>query len=187
MSADDLKFYLAVATGEITSAAIRNDNFEAMAADGYIDFEIQNTDSLDASFYVELENCTNEVLSVPSQQVYLASQQKHESSFKIHTTMTEGLNYTCFVILKDANHSRIDEQEVGFSTSAQVNETVDQGDSGGQLKGEPAVQEPNNSGGSCGSCMLMVPFLCYFMNMCILKALITIAFIIVGILFLVLS
>jgi len=71
----------------------------------------------------------------------------HESSFDVHTTNSEALDYSCIVVLKNSNGTEVDSLQVDFSTTPQVNITVDQGNNGGDLKGEEAVQEERTGGG----------------------------------------
>mmetsp|Transcript_23112 Transcript_23112/g.20512 ORF Transcript_23112/g.20512 Transcript_23112/m.20512 type:complete len:118 (+) Transcript_23112:1270-1623(+) len=117
-----------------------------MSNDGFIDYRIQNIDNFAASFYVELINCTNNLNPVPAQHPSLEGLAIHESNFDISTTNTEALEYTCLVILKDSNGTEVDTLQVGFSTTPQVNLTVDQGNTGNDLNGDPASQEYKQGG-----------------------------------------
>lgn len=145
MSADSLVFFKLIANGTIVSADIRANGFEAMSKNGYIDFEIQNTDNFTSNFYVELDNWTNGVLSVPSQTLSIAGLNISNSSFEVHTTNTEAKNYTWYVVLKNSNGTQIDSKEVLFNTTVQQNITVDQGNSGSNLPSTPAVQETKST------------------------------------------
>lgn len=151
MSADNLVFYSTVAKGMILKANIRLDNFEAMSGDGYIDYMIMNEDNFNSTFYVELKDCSNDILSVPSHEIAIGALKLYSSSFKVQTTKTEEQNYTCNLVLKNSEGSQIDLKEVNFTTSVQVNKTVDQGNEGGNNNTTPAEQEWKDNGGGCGS------------------------------------
>ena len=153
MNADNLIFFHTVANGTIIKASIRTDKFDAMSGNGYIDFEIQNTDNFTSNFYVELDNWTNQILNVPSQTLSINGLAIYNSTFSVYTTNTQALNYTWTVVLKNSDGVQIDSKLVSFSTNVQQNITVDQGSNGSKLPGTPATQESSKSGCSSWSGM----------------------------------
>lgn len=156
MSADNLTFYSTVANGKILKAGIRVDGFEAMSSSGFIDFIVMNKDNFNSTFYSELINCTNSIMSVSSQKLFIEGLKLISSSFEIHTTQTEALNYTCTVVLKNSEGSQIDSKLVMFNTTGQQNFTVDQGSSSVNLPATPAKKESKSSGcSSCGGMFLI--------------------------------
>lgn len=159
MSADHLKFHTAVADGQILSAQIRTDGFEASSDNGYIDYSIASLSAFNASFLISLTECTNELLSVPDQEVSLGPNAEYDNYFKIYTTNTEALNYTCTITLKNVLGDVLDTAEVGFSTTVQVNQT-EQGGNETDVNDNKATQE---YGGGCSSCSTINLF-CQFAN-----------------------
>ena len=151
MNADNLVFFKMIANGTIVSANIRTNSFEAMSGNGFIDFVIQNTDNFTSSFYAELDNWTNGILSVPSQTLSITGLTYYNSTFSVQTTQTDSLNYTWYVILKNSNGTQIDSKVVSFNTTSQQNYTVDQGSNGSNLPGTPATQETSHTGWSSWS------------------------------------
>lgn len=148
-----------------------------MSGSGFIDFMIMNEDGFASTFYAELTNCTNEVLAAPSQQISIAGYKVFSGSFKVQTTQSEAQNYTCSVNLKNSEGTQIDTKLVGFSTTAQQNYTVDQGDNGAQLPGTEATQEYKESG--CDSCSGFFSLICLLSNFCLWQSIVTIVVILI--------
>jgi len=151
MNADNLTFYSNVANGKIYLAEIVQDGFEAMSGSGFIEYMVMNTDTFDATFYIDLADCSDDILPAPSQQASISSREVYTSTFQVQTTKTDAYNYTCTVILKNSEGCEVDSKEVGFNTIAQQNYTVDQGESGADSKGTEAEQEYKDASG-CSSC-----------------------------------
>ena len=186
MNADNLKFISTIAKGIILRATIRLDGFEAMSGSGFIDYKVMNEDNFDSNFYVELANCSNEVLPAPAQKISIAGLKIFSSFIKVQTTKTLALNYTCDVILKNSEGTQIDVKQVGFSTIAQQNYTVDQGNTAADVPTTPAEQEWTDKGG-CSSCSGLFSLFCMLSNFCILETIITIIVVIAVIIVIVIT
>ena len=173
ISADNIKFYRTVASGQILEAAIRVDEFEAMSSEGYIDYSIQSESRFNSSFYVSLQNCTQGILTPAAHQIFTEPYEVINGTFNISTTLTESMNYTCIFILQNSEGTEIDSKEVNFSTVEQVNITVDQGNNGTTPDSTP-VEEELEPGAGCQSCN-PVNIIWMMQHLCIASMLFTFA------------
>ncbi|KAK9799370.1 hypothetical protein WJX73_004741 [Symbiochloris irregularis] len=127
VAADSLTLVTNQSPGLVLSAVLCTFNnascgsFVALNQHGYVHVVFQNTGYIDASYTVELTNCSTGFLPVLAQQFTVAAQDTQNADFEIYaaTTTAQATN-VCSVQLLDSGGDVTDMLQFGFSVNATV-------------------------------------------------------------------
>lgn len=124
VSADSLQLVTNLAPGKILSWQVCTfDNvhcgsFEAIAGQGYLQVEVENTGSVPADFIVSAIHCSPGILPVLEQRVTIAAGATAQVTLQITAGTDQAGNNTCSAIVTDAQGLIADSTEIHFYTNS---------------------------------------------------------------------
>ncbi|EPY41684.1 hypothetical protein AGDE_02240 [Angomonas deanei] len=172
ISADDLQYIVAVATGIIVNASLNMDVLAASTKDGVMNVRIQNTGAIVSRFAVEVADCSEGVFPVPAQTASIQPSQVQDFAFAI---LAQDVNYNgtanCTVYLRNSLEAIVDQRLVGFKVSpVDFNNGTQGGTAGDGGKGSTSGSDVQ-----CSSCVFM-NLVCSFKGGCAGKIVGNVAF-----------
>lgn len=117
LNADQLEYVLAVAAGNIVSAAVTPQPLVAMAEGGVMTLAVENVGSLNATFALSV-SCGPDVFPIPESPLWLVPGKLHQHnvSLLVQNPKLSG-ELSCHVVLRDSQEAEVDSRDVSLSVA----------------------------------------------------------------------